>query len=382
MEDIAKLIGQNIERLKKLKGLTNEDIGNIVGVTRVTVAKYLSGDQVIDSAKLYALSSKFNLPFEWFLKFNEEPMSFMFRAENPKENFDSELSEIYNNLLNSYIQILEMSEENNVSYIPQAYRIHLKEDKLLEDDYELIRDIAEKQRKAFGIEEIFDYDIYSILEKNNINVIAVKMDTTIDAFSAFSEEKGAFIIINDNPEIPEERKIFSTVHELGHLIFHRDDYTKKPDELAYSKSRRNVNEKIANTFASYFLIPRNQLRDYKKFFRGFVSSFSDINRIKKAFGVSASALMLALKEEGYIDQKNYGYLRKRLNELGFKETEPYPIDPIEKNERIKSILRRLYVERKISIDTVADLLLLNDRDLSSLKKSWDDENHGVNYELE
>lgn len=378
MEDIAKVIGLNIEKLKQSKGLTNEEIGNIIGVTRVTVAKYLSGDQVIDSAKLFKLANQFNLPLSWFMKSNDEPMTFMFRADNPQENFDDNLARSLNKFLNEYIHILEIAEENHISYLPQAYRLHLKGNKLSEDDHELIREIAEKQRKQFGLEEVFDYDIYSILEKNNINVVSLNLNNrNIYGLSAYSKDKGAFIVINDHPNIPEERKIFSALHELGHLIFHRDDYKNEPVDLAYSKSRNNINEKIANTFASYFLIPRNQLRANKKYFRGFVSEFSNIFRIKKEFGASALALMLALLEEGYIDNRNYGFLKKRLNESGFSEKEPQSITAIEKNRKFKSMLQKLYSEEKIRIDKVIEILEFLGADSSKLIKSWTE-----NYEFE
>jgi len=378
MDNIAKVIGKNIERLKESKGLTNEDIGNIIGVTRVTVAKYLSGEQVIDSARLFRLANKYNLPLNWFLSSGEESMSFMFRADNPQENFDDELAHYLNKILNEYIRILELAGENNVAYLPQAYKLHLKDNKLTEDDHELIREIAEKQRKAYGLEGFIDYDIYSILEKNNINVLALKLNNTkIFGLSAFSEDKGAFIIINDHPDIPEERKRFSAIHELGHLIFHREDYDREPGELAYSKSRNNINEKIVETFANYFLIPRNQLRGYKKLFRGYISNFSNIYEVKKEFGVSAQALLMALKGEGYIEQKVFGPLFGRLKKI---EGEPQPIDYIDKNKKLKSILRRLYLEDKVTTNKVAELLLLNDKEARLLVKAWaEEEDYGDQY---
>lgn len=381
MEDIAKVIGQNIERLKQSKGLTNEDIGNIIGVTRVTVAKYLSGDQVIDSARLFRLANKYNLPLKWFLVSDEESMSFMFRADNPQENFDDDLAHYLNKFLNEYIRILELAGENNLAFLPQAYKLHLKENKLTDDDHELIKEIAEKQRKAFGVDEVIDYDIYSILEKNNINVLALRLDNSkIFGLSAYSEDKGAFIIINDHPDIPEERKIFSAVHELGHLIFHREDYDREPGELAYSKSRNNINEKVVDNFSSYFLIPRNQLRGYKKLFRGFISNFSNVYEVKKEFGVSAKALLMALKEEGYIEQKTFGALFNNLKRMGFDFKEPQPIKYIEKNKKMKSILRRLYLEDKVTTNKVAELLLLNDKEARLLVKAWaEEEDYGDQY---
>jgi Zn-dependent peptidase ImmA (M78 family) len=69
---------------------------------------------------------------------------------------------------------------------------------------------------------------------------------------------------------PEERKIFSVIHELGHLIFHRDEYNKGTMGLIYKDYKKDINEKVANTFANYFLIPREILKDgaYKFYFRG------------------------------------------------------------------------------------------------------------------
>ena len=110
MDNIAKLIGQNMDSLKKSKGLTNEDIGNIIGVTRVSVAKYLSGDQVIDSARLFRLANHFNLSLQWFLNSSEESMSFMFRADNPQDNFNEDIASHLNKLMNEYIRILELAE--------------------------------------------------------------------------------------------------------------------------------------------------------------------------------------------------------------------------------------------------------------------------------
>lgn len=382
MENIAKVIGQNIERLKQSKGLTNEDIGNIIGVTRVTIAKYLSGDQVIDSARLFRLATKFNLPFKWFLESDEDSsMSFMFRADNPQENFEDDLALSLNNFLNEYIRILELAGENNVAFLPQAYKLHLKENKLIDDDLEIIREIAEKQRMAFGVEEILDYDIYSLLEKNNINVLALQLDNEkIFGLSAYSEDKGAFIIINDSPNIPEERKIFSVIHELGHLIFHREDYDREPGELTYSKTRNNINEKIVDKFAGYFLIPRNKLRGYKRLFRGFISNFNSVFEVKKEFGVSAKALLMALKEEGYIEQKTFGALFNKLKNSGFDHKEPQPIEPIEKNKKLKSILRRLYLEDKVTTNKVAELLSLNDKEARLLVKAWaEEEDYGDQY---
>lgn len=86
-----------------------------------------------------------------------------------------------------------------------------------------------------------------------------------------------------------------------------------------------------------------------------------------------------MKDEGYIDQKNYGFLKKRLNEMGFEEKEPHPLSPIKKNQRIKSTLKRLYLDEKVTTNKVAELLSLTDKEARLLVKTWAEENDGDRY---
>jgi Zn-dependent peptidase ImmA (M78 family) len=195
----------------------------------------------------------------------------------------------------------------------------------------------------------------------------------IDALSAYSEEKGAFIIVNDDPSVSEERKIFSAVHELGHLIFHRDAYRKDPSELTYSKKRLETDERVADMFASYFLIPRNQLKAYRKSFQSVPRSLTSIHDLKKKFGVSAKAVNYALYQEKYIDHHSYNYYNKRIEELAGANQEPSPISPIEKNKKIRTILRNLFTEEKITTNKVAELLFLDDKEARLLVKRWSDD---------
>lgn len=384
MDEIAKIIGNNIEKVKKEKGLSNDDIGQIIGVSRVTVAKYLSGDQVIDSARLFRFARAFNMSIKSFLSKNEDALSFMFRADNPEQNFPQKLANKLNATLNHHYQILKMSGEAEVSFLPPEYRLNLNGTKLTKENLLTIKEIAEKQRKNFGIEEGFNHDIYSVLEKNNINVIALPFENRdIYALSAYSETKGAFIVVNDDMNIPEERKIFSAVHELAHLIFHRDDYSKDAGDLAYKSSRSNINEKVANQFAGFFLINREHLLQHKRLFKGFVNGFSDIMRLKRVFGVSAKALILALKDENIITAANYGVLLKRLKQDGYEYVEPQPLAHIEKNQKIIELLKILVMEENITTNKVAEVLSINVKEARLLMKAWATEyGHGHREDFE
>jgi len=371
---IPQVIGRNLNKLKEQMGLSNEQLGEILGVTRQTVSNYLKGEKVIDSAKLFKLARLANVPFKYFMETDEKKFSFMFRAENPQENADERLINFLTNKLISYWDILTLAEENKITYLPEEYHLNLEKNSLDESDKEIIKEIALKFRKAFGIEEDLKADIYSVLERNNIHVYSFYYDDLkIDALSVYDKNKGAFILLNDHPEIPEERKIFSVIHELGHLIFHRNEYNKGTMGLVYKDYKKDINEKVANIFASYFLIPRPTLKNgaYKYYFRGNrFFSFSDLINLKKDFGVSAHAMLVALKDENYINGKIYGSLIKQLKIRGFEKSEPSPMEPLEKNQKLKFILKDLFLKEEITVNKVAEVLNLDTRSARMLTKEW------------
>lgn len=367
--EIAKIIGKNIEILIKENSMTIEECSKLIGVTRQTISKYISGESVIDSGKLFTLARHFNKPLQFFMNENKNNMSLMFRAEDPKNNFSPKDRNFINDKFNKIFNILSIANLNKVIFIPESYKINIDK-KLSEDDKAIIKEIAEKERRSFEISSLSVGEIYSALEQKNINIIALDYENLdLDAISAYSNDKGAFIFINDSKSIPEERKLFSLMHEYGHLIFHRNMYLSNDGDLAYSTSRNDINEKVANLFASYFLIPRDTLRKESKKYSKFID-LKAIYNLKKKYGVSAEAILYALKEENIISNNIYGYLRKQLSNQGFSTTEPQPLPYEEKNDKLHYILKELYLDEKITSNMISDLLGIDIFETRKLLKEW------------
>ncbi len=371
-KNMAQIIGANINKLKDRLGLNNEQLGEILGVTRQTVGNYIRGDQVIDSARLFRLAKATNVSLKYFVEESDKTFSYIFRADNPKDNVDEAFLNFLNTKLNSYWDVISLANETKITYLPEAYQLETEGNNLSVEDKEIIKMVADKLRKSFGIEGDLNVDIYSVLERNNIHIYSFEYhDRKIDALSVYAEDKGAFILLNDHKVVPEERKIFSVVHELGHIIFHRNEYLKSTQDLAYSNYQKNVNEKIANLFASYFLIPRNILKDYKFYFKNNrFFSLKELIKLKREFGVSAQAMLLALKEEKYISGQIYGYLLKQLKQSGYEINEPSPIEPFEKNQKLQILLKDLYLKEEITVNKVAEVLNIDNRTTRILTKDW------------
>lgn len=373
MMDIAKIIGCNLRKIQEEYNYSQEEMGEIINVTRQTISKYLNGERIIDSGKLYKLAKHFNLSIDYFLSQtnNEDGMAFMFRADDPEKNFDKELKKKISERFNYYHEIIEMSDLQIKDYIPEEYNLEIKGDRLSQKEKEVIAKIAEKQRRYMGVDDALNVNIFNLFEENNINIVAQEIDNdNLDALSAYSQDKSAFIFVNDRKDIPEERKIFSVVHELGHLILHRDEYSKDISLLKYSNSRiKDIREKVADYFAMSFLISSKVLGSYSYYFDGFVDL--DIILEKKIdFGVSTKSLIVALKENGFIDARTLGALFKSLREEGYETTEPNPREYIKKNEKLFALVRKLVIQEKITINKAAVVLNIPVLEMRKQAKRW------------
>ena len=370
--NIAEIIGKNLKEIQKEYDYNQKELGEIIGVTRQTMAKYINGERILDSGKLYKLAKHFNKSFDYFLSFNENnQVSFMFRADDPANNFNKGLKNQISKRFNLYHDIIELSELPIKDYLPEEYNLDIKGKKLSSKEKQAIAKIAEKQRRYMGINDVISTNIFSLFEENNINVIADKMDKlTLDAVSAYSQNKGAYIFINDNKSIPEERKIFSLVHELGHLLLHRNAYSKDWDKLKYTNSRiKDIREKAADYFAMNFLIPTKVLDNLAYYFDGYVDLDLIIDK-KKEFGVSAKCLIMALNENGMIERSTLGFLYKKLRDNGFEKQEPEPLAYLQKNEKLFALTKKLLIQGKLTTNKAAEVLNISLKEMRELLKRW------------
>ncbi|MCL6478689.1 MAG: XRE family transcriptional regulator [Peptococcaceae bacterium] len=355
--DMAFIIGNNIEKLREEQNISVEQLAEIVGVTRQTMTSYLKGRQVIDSGKLARIAGHFNKPFDYFLTGDHQEFPFMFRADNPRENFDNILAEKIVRRVGNTCDLLDISGRKLV-LVPESYKLRISGSRLNREEKELIEEIAVKKREDFGVADIVPDNYYRILQENGINVLAFPFENSaIFAVSAYSSECGSFIVINDDAGIPEERKMFSAVHELGHLIFHREQYLKGFNSFSHTYGKkRNINEEVANHFAMCFLVSRSLMRKYRNIFKNKDFLLREIMEIKSVFLVSAKCLIYALEYYGYITEKQKGTHIGYLNKNGYSTAEPRPMQSIEKGAYWQGVIRELFNREEISLSKISEVL--------------------------
>ncbi len=238
---------------------------------------------------------------------------------------------------------------------------------------------ANEARKLLGLKEDEPiHDICGLIESCGIKLLTLPYSS--DAFNGLSvgfDDKGPAIIINTWERISIERQIFSTAHELGHLLMHLGDYNgDKPNE-----DKEHENE--ANLFAGYFLMPE----------RGFDSEWSEtygmpfldrVMKIKSIFKVSYKTVLYRLKQNGIVDNsiwvKFKNLYESRYNKkLAFKEepfpegAEPFGLKPFDfYADRLSRLVRKALEEDKISISRAAEILNMSSQQMMERISEWED----------
>jgi transcriptional regulator with XRE-family HTH domain len=130
----------------------------------------------------------------------------------------------------------------------------------LEGNEQLIQTTAARFRRSLGLGNV-GLNLFQAVEEVGLKVLREAI--AIPGFlgiSACSFSRGAFVLVNTH-NITIEQQFFTLARELGHLIFHRDEYGDTTPPEAEQKAR----EKVADYFAShlqagqkYFNFPENQ----------------------------------------------------------------------------------------------------------------------------
>jgi Zn-dependent peptidase ImmA (M78 family) len=193
-----------------------------------------------------------------------------------------------------------------------------------------VRDIPDVERAAqrarmhWGL--TLDQPILSTIRvAENAGAVVVKfpgVSQEIDALSISAERP---LIIRSSEKEKPTRLRFDISHEIGHLVMHTK-YRPHHEEA----------ELQANRFASAFLLPS------KPFAREFPQSrrldWHAIFAIKRAWNVSAQAILRRAYDLSLIDAAQYKSGNVFISKQGYRRNEPYEADKAEVPEVLRAAL--------------------------------------------
>lgn len=249
--------------------------------------------------------------------------------------------------------------------------------------------LAAKARAALKLDsEAPIRDVCGLLEDNGVKILLIQKNT--DSFFGLSVTEdggGPAVVVNTWDRISVERWIFTAAHELGHLLLHRDAYDRTRDEENPDEERE------ADRFASHFLMPDEVFSSEWNQTAG-LSLLDRVLKVKRMFLVSYKTVLYRLVESDRLPKEAWkafntahkrrfgAALRKvdepqRLKEGEFrldwnKAGEPEAVSKYDfVDDRLSRLVRVALVREEISLSRAAEILGLSRTQMRDLAAAWE-----------
>ena len=338
---MEEIVAQRIRNSRIHKGLSLQEVADRIGVSKQMINKYEQGKSMPTSDKLIALSKLFQQKVDYFFRKPEVTIGeISFRKKNKfgAKKVNSLKEEIRIQIEN-YLFIENICDVSNVFENPLRNNI-IQNEQQVKEAVKQIRDYWN-----IGLDAI--HNIIDLLEDNHIKVIEVEDESgSFDGLATIIDRKYHIIVIAK--AMPIERKRFTIVHELGHLL------------LPISAFDEKQQEKYCNIFASEMLLSEtNVLIEFGR--QRSRISLEELKNVQEKYGISISAIVYKLGETKIMSQERVKRFYQQLNtdyELK-KVIEQTRYDGLAHSNRYENLVYRAVSEELISMSKASSLLQLS-----------------------
>jgi Zn-dependent peptidase ImmA (M78 family)/DNA-binding XRE family transcriptional regulator len=348
-------------------GFSQEDLGGEIGVTRQTIATWESeGEREPSLAQLTSISRVMGVAVELLqglsLPESRDPNAFLssllFRADEPSALTPTIRHHIVQKVAD-YASLEKLLGEVPVS--PSKFPLEGY-------DPDLIEDYSKEVRNWLGLGESAPVgNPMLLLESKGLKVLPYRLPDKISGFSAYEDDWGCLVVVNDKDE--PERQFFTSLHELGHLIFHRKEY-RQPSSRTKSTDPR---EKAANHLAGAVLLPKNVVHKELRAYRNRWIPNPLLINIKRRYGVSLRTILYRAEQAGIISKTQSGQQMGILNkQCGGKDKDliESKLQPPEPLTRMERMAYTALLEETISISRAAEILGEPTSKVAEVFKTW------------
>lgn len=326
-----KAFAERLKSARKMKGWSLQELADntTIAITKQALNKYEQDLMKPTGEVLIALAKALNVKPDYFLREPVELGKVEFRKssslsvkqiESIKEKVKDHLERYLEveQLLNIKTRFSNPVKNIHISKVEQVEKAALK----LINDWNL------------GYDPI--PNVIEMLENNEVRVI--EMDAP-DAFDGLSTFVGDIPVVVINKNYSVERKRFTALHELGHLVLSIEDGADK--------------ERICHAFAGALLLPDDCLEKLIGDTRSNIA-MGELVSIKEQFGISVQAIMMRAQLKGIIGKNASFRFWKSI--AGNKKEEGLGNYPgLEKSYRFEHLVFRLAAEEIVSMSKAANL---------------------------
>jgi len=323
------------ERLKsarKMKGWSLQELADNItmAISKQALNKYEQNLMKPTGEVLIALSKALDVKPDYFLKESAielAPVEFRKKAKLSPKQEDS-IKEKVKDFLERYLEVEQLLN------IKTKFSNPIKKITISEvDDVEAA---ALKLIEGWNLGYDPIPNVIEMLEDNGVRIIEMEAPEEFDGLSTYVGNIPV-VVINKNYSV--ERKRFTALHELGHLVLTIEEGADK--------------ERICHAFAGALLLPDDCLKKLIGDKRSNIAP-GELVSIKEQFGISVQAIMMRAQLKGIIDKNAAGRFWKSM--AGNKKEEGLgSYAGREKSYRFEHLVFRLAAEDVVSMSKAANL---------------------------
>lgn len=359
-------VAVNLKRIRAARGLTMGEAAEAAGISRMAYHNIEKGVAEPRVSNLQNIANALSVKVVDLVRSVPELRSVRFRALKWKTNKAKAQREEIKNEVALWMRDFNDLESMLTDKNGKKFAIHIEKHGKGSKSAQIV---AQEARRRFGLndDEIIS-DICGLVESVGIKLHFIDMGLdNLFGLSVNDEKLGAAIIVNTCAAKNAERKIFTIAHELGHILMHPTSFNDDDMEI-------EEQEKEANMFASYFLMPEKTFDKRLSEVKG-LNYVEAILHIKRVFKVSYKTIIYRLIEKGVVNNtiwQTFCAQYKQKNKFDFKgHKEPEPLAAIDCIEdRLSRLVREAFEKELISISRAAEILGKSIVEMRELVNGW------------
>ncbi|MDP9148343.1 MAG: XRE family transcriptional regulator [Myxococcota bacterium] len=379
------VLSANLRRLRAANGMSQADLADAAQLSCVGYRNIESGASAPRVDSLIRLAAALGVRLEELLAPVRTLHGVRFRAQKKMTTRGELLADVAR-WIDDYVELEGLLEAE----LPFKFEAVRKKVGGMRAGEARAQKAAALAREAIKIDEEIIRDICGLLEDNGVKVFTPKLAS--DGFFGLSVSEadgGPAIVVNTWERLSVERWIFTAAHELGHLLLHLDAYdvTKADEEPGQ--------EKEADTFASYFLMPDALFKKEFAEARG-LPLVKLVFKLKRIFRVSWKSVLYRIASQSPDGAKlwprfQWEYKSATGRTLGkadepdslvaeaFRSVRPsakvadepeHLVEGDFMEDRLSRLVRKAVEDDEISLGRAAEILRIDLEDMRELSNSW------------
>ena len=326
-----KAFAERLKSARKMKGWSLQELAdNIdIDITKQALHKYEQNLMKPTGEVLIVLAKALDVKPDYFLR---EPVELGVVEFRKKSSLSAKqinsIKEKVRDHLERYLEVEQLLD------IKTRFNNPVK--KIQISKVEEVEEVAIKLIKHWNLGYDPIPNVIEMLENNEVRVIEMEAPDAFDGLSTFVGDIPV-VVINKNYSV--ERKRFTALHELGHLVLNIEKSADK--------------ERICHAFAGALLLPDDCLEKLIGTTRNNIA-MGELVSIKEQFGISVQAIMMRAQLKGIVDKSAASRFWKAIGK-NKKEEGLGKFAGREKSYRFEHLVFRLAAEEVVSLSKAANL---------------------------